>query len=218
MQKIIFFDIETASEYSSYEKLSEAKQLLWDKKCLHLWEEDETWQDLYTEQSAIFPEFGRIVCISYGGYDEEWNLITKSFAWKNEKQLLSDFYDVLRQFPHYLLCGHNIKWFDLPYICKRGVIHWLQIPSSIQVAGKKPREILHIDTLELWKFGHYKGWAPLGLLCELFDIPTPKDDIDGSEVSRVFREDWDIDRIAKYCEKDVVATAQVYERLKESLR
>ena len=117
-----------------------------------------------------------------------------------------------------LLCAHNGKEFDFPYIARRGLINGLNIPQILDLAGKKPWEISHLDTLQLWKFGDYKHYTSLSLLTTIFNIPTPKDDIDGSMVNEVYWKDNDLKRIAIYCEKDVVALTQLFLRFRnESL-
>jgi DNA polymerase elongation subunit (family B) len=141
---------------------------------------------------------------------------TKSFAGDDEQKLLNDFAELLAKFcstKEHTLCGHNIKEFDIPYICRRLLINNIQLPAVLQIAGKKPWEISFIDTLELWKFGDYKNYTSLKLLTAIFGIPTPKDDIDGSQVAEVYYKEKNIERIALYCQKDVVATAQVFLRM-----
>lgn len=136
-----------------------------------------------------------------------------SFFGHDEKSLLQDFFGLLDRYPNAVLCGHNSKEFDIPYCCRRATIHGIAFPPQLRIRGKKPREIDHIDTLELRKFGDYKNYTSLALLCEIFQIPTSKDDIDGSDVGRVYREEDDLNRIVSYCEKDVVAAAQLYKKM-----
>ena len=170
----------------------------------------------YEQSAAIFAEFGRVVCISVGFIYQkngEWYLRVKSFANKDEKTLLQEFAAMASRFlstSEHALCGHNIKEFDVPYLCRRMLINGVGIPYAMQVAGKKPWETHFIDTLELWKFGDFKNYTSLKVLTTLFGIPTPKDDIDGSLVGEVFYKEDNLPRIAVYCEKDVVATAQLY--------
>lgn len=198
----------------------------------HLWEEkyskladrnaeryaatpEEDWN-----QAAVFAEFARIVCISVGfcyRKDGEWHLRTKSFCNDDERTVLADFLELLGKFmltPYHNLCGHNIKEFDVPFVCRRALINGLTLPDCLQIAGKKPWEIQFIDTMELWKFGDFKSFTALKLLTAIFGIPTPKDDIDGSQVAQVFYQQHDLQRISVYCQKDVVATAQVFLKMK----
>ncbi|AKH32588.1 putative 3'-5' exonuclease related to the exonuclease domain of PolB [candidate division SR1 bacterium Aalborg_AAW-1] len=214
MANIIYFDIETVSGCPSYTDLSDQMKKLWDKKCLSWLTDDVTVESLYIDKAGIFAEFGKIVCISCGYYTPEREFISQSFAGQDEHQLLSEFFAFLEQYPSALLCGHNIKEFDIPYTCRRGMIQGLTLPAMLNMRDKKPREIPHKDTMEMRKFGDYKAYTSLALLCEIFGIHTPKDDIDGSQVGRVFWEQGDIDRIVTYCEKDVWATAQLYQKIR----
>ncbi len=214
MAHIIYFDIETVSGQKSYSELSESLQKLWDKKCVSWLKDDITTVQLYTEKAAIFAEFGKIVCISCGYYTPEREFVIQSFADDDEHQLLSEFFSFLEQYPSAVLCGHNIKEFDIPYVCRRGLIQGLSLPSLLQLRDKKPWDIQHRDTMEMRKFGDYKNYTSLALLCEIFNIQTPKDDIDGSQVGKVYREEHDLDRIVTYCEKDIWATAQLYQKLR----
>ncbi len=225
--KVLFLDIETVSGKPVYEDLDEDFQYLWKLKSrffLKKYDEeitDEEASDTYQDKAGIFAEFGKIVCISVGIVvrDKEKNLKLrlKSFAHDDEKQLLTEFLELVNQYygnaqTHYF-CGHNIKEFDIPYICRRTIINQLPIPNTLNVAGKKPWETKHfLDTLELWKFGDYKHYTSLKLLAAVFGFPSPKDDIDGSEVGRVYWEENNLPRIAAYCEKDVLATVQLYLR------
>lgn len=213
MQKIIFFDIETVSGVSSYDQLSESLQHLRDKKSQSWITESLSSADLYTQKAWIYAEFGKIICIVCGYYNASGDFVTRSFASDDERHLLSDFFHFLSEYPQYILCGHNAKEFDMPYTCRRWIIYWLTLPSQLSLRDKKPREIPHKDTMEMWKFGDYKAYTSLALLCEILDIDTPKDDIDGSQVSTVYRQNHDLDRIVQYCIKDVIATAKVYEKL-----
>lgn len=219
IDKVLFLDIETVPQHPKYDKLSERMKELWNKKSNQLTKEEITPKENYN-RAGIYSEFGKIVCISVGmlhGEPNNFEFRLKSFYGDDEKQLLQDFANLLTK--HYntkdhLLCGHNSKEFDFPYICRRMLVNGVQLPSILDIAGKKPWEIAHLDTMELWKFGDYKSYTSLGLLTAIFDIPTPKDDIDGSDVWRVYWQDKDLDRIATYCEKDVLAVAQLMLRYK----
>jgi uncharacterized protein YprB with RNaseH-like and TPR domain len=171
-------------------------------------------------RAGIYAEFGKIVCISVGFIKLEngvKKLRLKSYFNHNEKELLIDFFELLNKHfntPQHLLCAHNGKEFDYPYIARRGLVSGLSIPSILDMAGKKPWEVQHLDTLQLWKFGDYKHFTSLNLLTTIFDIPTPKDDIDGSMVNQVYWQDNDLERIANYCQKDVVALTQLFLRFR----
>ena len=213
--KILFLDIETVSQEKTYDQLSERMQKLWDKKAdqLNRDNDDLTPADIY-DRAGIYAEFGKIVCISVGIFNGE-RFRLKSFYSHDEKALLADFADMLNRHydsPYAQLCAHNGKEFDFPYIARRMLINGIQIPKVLQVAGKKPWETNFIDTMELWKFGDYKNFTSLDLLCAILDIPTPKDDINGSEVGRVYWQENDLERIKTYCQKYVLAIAQLMRR------
>ena len=223
LQKIMFLDIETVPMTSDFGELSGELSHLWEdkftiiqKRMPEKYNEDTTPAEAFNTSAGIYSEFGKIVCISVGFIHFQGNEMkfrTKSFSGNDEKLLLSDFIKLIVKFcttKEQTLCGHNIKEFDIPFICRRLLINGLQLPPIFQISGKKPWEISFIDTLELWKFGDYKNYTALKLLTAVFGIPTPKDDIDGSQVAHVFYKENDIDRISLYCQKDVLATAQVF--------
>jgi len=225
---VLFLDVETVSGESSLDQLNENYRALWRVKCRQILRKpdeeltDEEVVNAYRERAGIFAEFGKVVCISVGivHRDKETQRLQvrlKSFAGENERQLLEEFSKLLQQYYDNIrqiyLCGHNIKEFDIPYICRRMVVQQLPFPKALQIAGKKPWETKHLlDTMELWKFGDRKNFTSLALLAEILGFPTPKEDIDGSDVGRVYWEERDIDRIAYYCEKDVLATVQLFLR------
>ena len=213
--KILFLDIETVSQKKSYDQLSERMQKLWSHKAEQLNRDNTelTPADIY-DRAGIYAEFGKIVCISVGFFNEQ-RFRLKSFYGHDEKALLNDFANMLNRYysaPDAQLCAHNGKEFDFPYIARRMLVNGIQIPKILQVAGKKPWETNFIDTMELWKFGDYKTFTSLDLLCAILDIPTPKDDINGSEVGHVYWQENDIERIKTYCQKDVLAIAQLMRR------
>lgn len=217
LEKILFLDIETVSQQPEFNLLDEKLKPHWEKKAAALATNNETPEELY-ERAGIYAEFGKIVCISVGiiTYENsEKKLRLKSFFNNNEKMLLEEFFEMLHSHfnqPNHLLCAHNGKEFDFPYIARRGLVNSLKLPSILDLAGKKPWETFHLDTLQLWKFGDYKHYTSLGLLTAIFDIPTPKDDIDGSMVNQVYWHDKNLERIANYCQKDVVALTQLFLR------
>ncbi len=221
-EDLLFLDIETVPEYEMFENLPERLQPLWEQKFEKFlnrnpnrYDEEVSHVEGYRE-AGIFAEFGKIVCISVGYIFEMAGVKhfkLKSFADDDEKKLLTEFSALLQKWEvkaSHSVCGHNIKEFDMPYIARRMVIHQIPLPDTLDIAGKKPWEIKFVDTLELWKFGDFKHYTSLNLLTAIFDIPTPKDDIDGSMVGEVYYKEKDLQRIATYCEKDVLATAQVY--------
>jgi 3'-5' exonuclease len=214
VEDILFLDIETVPIAPSYELLDPVMRILWDKKSKQLKTPEQTSEDVY-ERAGIYSEFGKIICISVGLIKEK-NPVSfrlKSFYGKDEKALLSDFSSMLSKFSKtnkdVLLCAHNGKEFDFPYIARRMIINGLIIPEILDNAGKKPWEIKLLDTMDLWKFGDYKNYTSLDLLTSILGIPTPKDDIDGSMVAGIYYGEDDVERIVRYCEKDVLAIAQV---------
>lgn len=216
IEEILFIDIETVPIAPEYTGLNENWKKLWEHKMQFKIEGGEQVDDLY-RHAGIYAEFGRIICISAGYVTQkkgELYFRVKSFYDNDEKILIGEFFNALEKFSRVgkrKLCAHNGQEFDYPYIARRALVNNLQIPKILDVAGLKPWEVKEylIDTLQLWKFGDYKHYTSLSLLCELFNIPTPKDDIDGSQVSKVYWEDKDLDRIVKYCEKDTLAVANL---------
>ncbi len=226
LSKILFLDIETVPQKEELTEMSPELAYLWKekfelirKRMPEKYPEDTTAAQAFESSAGIYAEFGKIVCISVGFIHfkgREMLFRVKSFAGDDEKEILQEFALMLARFcteKSNTLCGHNIKEFDIPYICRRMLINGLELPPILNIAGKKPWEIAFIDTLELWKFGDYKNYTSLKLMTAIFGIPTPKDDIDGSEVAAVYYKEKDVERIANYCQKDVLATAQVYLKL-----
>ncbi len=218
LENILFLDIETVPEVPYFSDLDETKQALWESKTQYQRKDDFTAEAFY-ERAGIWAEFGKIVCISVGYFtfqgDSRKFRVTSFYG--DEIKILKDFKKLLishfSQAKH-LLCAHNGKEFDFPYIARRMIINNMELPYKLNLFGKKPWEVPHIDTLELWKFGDYKNYTSLKLLTNVLGVPSPKDDIDGSEVYGVYYKDNDIDRIITYCEKDTIAVAQVFLRLR----
>lgn len=218
IEKILFLDIETVPEVYELENLDPVKKELYFIKNKRFLEQGETEEEVY-EKAGIFAEFGKIVCISCGIVQRReggrYGVRMRSFADDDEKKLLYDFKNLLDQYfanPDHLLCGHNAKEFDFPFIARRMLIQGVQLPAALDIAGKKPWEVNHLDTLQLWKFGDYKHYTSLQLLTNIFNIPTPKDDISGADVGKVYWEENDLDRIITYCQKDVIALIQLFLR------
>lgn len=215
LDDVLFLDIETVAAVASFDDLAEKVKKLWEKKANQLsrYKPDTTADKLY-EQAGIYAEFGKVVCVSCGFFSGAQFRI-KSFYGDDEKIMLAEFAEMLEKHfnsNYQLLCGHNGKEFDFPYLSRRMLINGIKLPDILNLAGKKPWEVKHIDTMELWKFGDYKHYTSLELLTTIFDIPTPKDDIDGSMVGHTYWVENDLSRIVKYCEKDVIATAQLIRR------
>ena len=216
--KILFFDIETVPLSYHFEDMDDRGKELWDKKSKFLQERDGLTTEETYEKAGIYAEFSKVVCISMGFITQkegEEQVRIKSIFSKDEKELLQEFKDLLDSYyssPEFMLCAHNGKEFDIPFLCRRILINEMKLPFLLNIAGKKPWEIKHIDTMELWKFGDFKNYTSLNLLTYVFNIPTPKDDMDGSMVAKVFYEEDNLERIVTYCEKDVVATIQLFRK------
>lgn len=215
LEKVLFLDIETVPAVQQFDALDDDWKHLWEDKSRFFRErEGIELADSY-ERAGVYAEFGKIVCISVGFLRQskgERRFRMTSFYGDDERQLLHDFANLINNHfstRDHMLCGHNVKEFDLPFIARRMLVNGVALPAPLDTAGKKPWEVNHLDTLELWKFGDYKNYTSLKLLTKLFGIPTPKDDIDGSQVAHVYYEERDLDRIELYCRKDVLATAQL---------
>lgn len=213
LENILFLDIETVPEVAAFKELSELKKEFFAKKTEYQRKDTISAEDFYI-RAGIWAEFGKIICISVGYFVDlkaNRNFRITSFS-GDEKQLLTDFKSLLDKHfnrDNQLLCAHNGKEFDFPYIARRMIINNITLPSKLNLFGKKPWEVAHLDTLELWKFGDYKHYTSLNLLTNILGIPSPKQDIDGSQVAKVFYEENDLERIVKYCERDTLAVAQL---------
>lgn len=216
IEKILFLDIETVPQVYQFSELDEKTAELYQQKTKWLKKDDTSDEEIY-ERAGIYAEFGKIVCITCGIVQDSMygpKVRLKSFADHDEENLLQGFIDMCNESfgsgKLMLMCGHNAKEFDFPFIARRILINGLKLPAPLNIAGKKPWEIPHLDTMELWKFGDFKAYTSLNLLTHVFGIPTPKDDISGADVSRVYYEEGDLKRIVTYCEKDVVALINLF--------
>ena len=214
LSNILFLDIETVPEFENWKDISKETQELFDQKTKYQRKEEFTAAAFY-DRAGIWAEFGKIICISVGYFIDDTKkkqLRVTSFFGDDEHQLLIDFKVLLDN--HFgnkanVLCAHNGKEFDFPFIARRMIVHQIELPKKLNLFGKKPWEVPHIDTLELWKFGDYKHYTSLKLLTSILGIKSPKDDIDGSEVAYVYYKEKDLQRIVTYCEKDTIAVAQI---------
>ena len=218
LNNILFLDIETVPEAANYNELDADMQGLYEQKTQYQRKDEFTAEEFY-DRAGIWAEFGKIICISVGYFVIKGDVrnfrVTSFFG--EEPKLIKDFNNLLTNHfsgPQYVLCGHNAKEFDIPFLARRMIINQIPIPDKLNLFGKKPWEIPHLDTLELWKFGDYKHYTSLKLMCKVLGIPSPKGDIDGSQVGHVYYVDKDIDRIVTYCEKDTIAVAQIFLRLR----
>ena len=219
IENILFLDIETVSQYPSYDKMPENLRSLWDKKASWFRKEEQTPEELYT-RAGIYAEFGKIICISVGVFDskgESRKLRIKSFFGDDEYKILNGFGHLLSGLSDrktMMLCAHNGKEFDFPYIARRMLVNGIPLPYSLDIGGKKPWETNFLDTMELWRFGDHKHYISLELLAATLNIPNPKDEIDGSMIAELYWEKKGFDPIVTYCEKDVIAIAQLMLRYK----
>lgn len=220
ISKVLFLDIETVPTVYRWNDLSPIMKAHWEQKTRFRQEQRDLSAEALYKEAGIFAEFGRIICIGVGIVRKDaagTTLRATSFHGDDEKDVLLRFSDLLNK--HYntddhWLCGHNGKEFDFPWIARRCVVNQVKLPRLLDIGGLKPWEVGHLDTMQLWKFGDHKAFTSLALLTDLLGIPTPKDDISGADVARVYYEEHDLERIARYCRKDVVATAQLYLRLR----
>ncbi len=224
LKTILVFDIETVSTHARYKDLSERMQRLWSKKAnqisrniLNELSQEEIAQ-VYYDKAGIYAEFAKIVCISVGVFvienGEIESIRTKSFYGHDEAKIINSFFDLVSMHFNnplvHTFAGHNIREFDMPFICRRATVHSIELPKMLDIQGKRPWQIDYVyDTLDMWRFGDFKNYTSLDLIAALFDIPTPKDDIDGSMVGKIYWEEDDLVRIYSYCEKDIVTSCKV---------
>ena len=215
--KIIFMDIETVPAVYRFDELDEATRELWEEKMRFRIDEDTDAASLYNDRGGILAEFARVICVTLGlVYREgsDWVYRSKTLYNDDEKALLETLHGILEKSgERAFLCAHNGKEFDFPFLCRRMLIHGIALPEVLDIQGKKPWEVRHLDTMEMWKFGDRKNFTSLRLLAHVFQIPSPKDDISGADVARVFYEENNLERIAQYCEKDTLTVARLYMKL-----
>ena len=218
MEDILFLDIETVPQASSYDALSDKWKKLWGRKAERLSKLDETPEELYP-RAGIYAEFGKIICISVGfitSQDDAREFRIKSFYGDDEKEVLANFCALLEQSYYaksHFLCAHNGKEFDFPFLCRRILVNKLEMPDILDLAGKKPWDVKHLDTMQLWKFGDFKNYTSIELLAALFELPSPKDGIDGSMINDIYYQDQNLERIKNYCQSDVATLASVFLRM-----
>jgi len=218
LEHILFLDIETVPEQENFSQLDDAKKELWEHKSKYQRKAEISAEEFYG-RAGIWAEFGKIITISVGYFN--FNNNDRTFRvtsfYGEEANILKEFKRLLDthfNLPRHLLCGHNGKEFDFPYIARRMIVHQIELPEKLNLFGKKPWEIAHLDTMDLWKFGDYKHYTSLKLMANILGIASPKEDLDGSMVKEVYYKEKDIDRIIRYCELDVITTAQVFLRLR----
>ena len=222
LENLLCIDIETVPGYRAFASVPEPLKELYLKKSERLKQEGETEEDQYFNHSGIYAEFGKVICISLGIFRKEkdsyYQLRIKSISGDDEKKLLGEFCDLLNQ--HYnntskfQFCGHNVREFDIPFLCRRFLINGITLPAMLDISGKKQYELNTVDTLHLWRFGDYKHYTSLKLLALILGIDSPKDDIEGKDVGRVYWRERNLQRIVNYCQRDVITIAQLLLRFK----
>ena len=221
LRDILFLDIETAACTNDFNSVDERLKAQWSRKANYFRRDPlQSDEDLYHERAGIYAEFGKVICICVGKFVENESgqivLKTRAYFGHDEKILLQEFKTMIEKMNQssLKLCAHNGKEFDFPYLCRRMLINEISLPAVLSISGKKPWETQHLDTLELWKFGDYKHYTSLDLLATIFNIPSSKSDIDGSQVNYVYHVEKDLERIKEYCLRDVAVLAQLYLKLK----
>lgn len=217
LKQILFLDLETVPQHENWNELSERTKVLWEKKTQFQRKENVSPEEYYYERAGIHSEFGKIICLSCGLIIEDKKIRIKSFYGDYEEKLLIEFNELLKSNyfkSNLILCAHNGKEFDFPYLARRMMIHQIELPKILRLHGKKPWEIQHLDTMDLWKFGDYKHYTSLDLLSHVFGLPSPKDDMNGSEVSDVYYKDKNLERIKTYCENDVITLINVFRKMR----
>ncbi|MFT3681546.1 MAG: ribonuclease H-like domain-containing protein [Ferruginibacter sp.] len=221
LENFLVIDIETVSGQKDFTMLNEDWQHLWEEKVQYSRPADITAADYYPQRAGIMAEFAKVVCICMGYFKKEGNSYkfrVKSIAGDDEKELLQKFVSTLQQFEtannKWSFTGHNIKEFDIPFLCRRLLINSIAIPNFLDFQNMKPWETNMVDTFQYWRFGDYKHYTSLKLLAAAMGVPSPKDDIDGSMVGDVYWQLNDLQRIVTYCGKDVVTVANIILRFK----
>ena len=228
IEDLIVIDIETASVAPSFSNLSPQWQELWEEKTFRILPEGKTAEDFYPMRAGVMAEFSKIVCISIGYFirEQQLKMRVKSFCCEDEKKILSDFLQTVSKIEsfnsNWCFAGHNIKEFDIPFLCRRLLVNDMRIPPYLDFQNMKPWETNIVDTFQYWRFGDYKNFTSLKLLAAAMGVPSSKDDIDGSMVGDLFHTQnpeermINLKRIATYCQKDVVTTANIILRFKNS--
>jgi DNA polymerase elongation subunit (family B) len=221
LRDILFLDIETVASTNDFSTLNERMKTQWARKAgFFKRDAGQTDEDLFHERAGIYAEFGKVICIAVGKFFDhesgELGLKTKIYSGHDEKALLTTFKSMLEKMDSSTLrfCAHNGKEFDYPYLCRRMLINSISLPATLNISGKKSWEVQHLDTLELWKFGDYKHYTSLDLLASVFNIPSSKNNIDGSQVNFIYHHEQGLERISEYCRGDVVVLAQLFLKLK----
>lgn len=221
IENLFLIDIETVSCCENYELLTDDWKELWTEKIYKNLPDNTTPEEYYPKRAGIMAEFAKVVCISIGYIKKEDDIMQlriKSFYSEDEKEILEKFIETVCQMQtknnNWCFTGHNIKEFDIPFLCRRILVNNICIPDCFNFQSMKPWDVPLLDTLHLWRFGDYKHYTSLKLLAATLGVPSPKDDIDGSQVGEVFWKEKDLKRISFYCQKDVATVANIILRFK----
>lgn len=221
IENLFLIDIETVSCHQRFELLTDEWKDLWTEKIYKSLPDNTTPEEYYPKRAGILAEFAKVVCISIGYIKIENDipqLRIKSFYSEDEKEILEKFIDTVCQLQSknnkWCFTGHNIKEFDIPFLCRRILVNNILIPDCFNFQAMKPWDVPVLDTLHLWRFGDFKHYTSLKLLAATLGVPSPKDDIDGSQVGEVYWTEKDVKRIAHYCQKDVATVANIILRFK----
>jgi 3'-5' exonuclease len=221
LENFLVIDIETVSAQPAYHSLTQEWQHLWEEKVARTVPEEITPAEYYPQRAGVMAEFAKVVCISLGYFKKEksdYQFRVKSIFNHEEKLLLNQFISTVNQLEaannHWCFTGHNIKEFDIPFLCRRLLVNGISIPPYLDFQNMKPWETNMVDTFQYWRFGDYKNFTSLKLLAAALNVPSPKDDIDGSMVGQVYWEENNLERIAIYCQKDIVTVANIILRFK----
>jgi uncharacterized protein YprB with RNaseH-like and TPR domain len=222
LENLILIDIETVPQSPQFDLLDNGWKQLWEEKTQRSIPDFTSAEEFYPQRAGVMAEFAKIVCISMGYFHKQGNVMQlriKSFYGDDEKLLLQNFIATVNQIEakngKWSFAGHNIKEFDIPFICRRLLINSLPLPAYLNFQNMKPWDTNIVDTFQYWRFGDYKNYTSLKLLAAALGVPSPKDDIDGSMVAEVYWKEKNIDRIATYCQKDVLTTANIILRFKK---
>jgi DNA polymerase elongation subunit (family B) len=221
LRDLMFLDIETVAQTADYNALDERLKTQWARKAgFFKRDTDHTDETIFHDRAGIYAEFGKIVCIAVGKFYDTENgdlgLKTKAYAGDDERELLMEFKTMVEKLDPFALkfCAHNGKEFDYPYLCRRMLVNGIPLPPVLNLMGKKTWEVPHLDTMEMWKFGDFKHYTSLDLLATIFNVPSSKGDMDGSQVNKVYHVDKDLAKIRDYCLRDVVVLAELYLKMK----
>lgn len=221
LENFLIIDIETVSEQQHFENLNDEWKHLWEEKVIRSIPENTTVGEYYPNRAGVMAEFAKVVCISIGYFKKDkgsFQFRVKSIFGDDENILLRSFVETVDMLEavHNRWCftGHNIKEFDIPFLCRRLLINGIAIPNYLDFQNMKPWETNMVDTFQYWRFGDYKNYTSLKLLAAALSVPSPKDDIDGSMVGHVYWEEKNLQRIATYCQKDIVTVANIILRFK----